>query len=414
MRSAEAHALLVARDTTLPGLSTLLDDAVLSERLGAPSVRRYLRYKIGTNATALVDVDGRAAIANAWPAGGGDKRAKTLKDVAPEDILLDVPEVGLLVVDAMADRRLPALRHLVRTGRVSPWLSGRGHPVDPHAVPRTLAHKPARRWVGSLPLTGDRTGEHVVLRAYTQGEFDAARAAHERVDLRRGTSLRLPRVLRTHRRGLLALEHLPGRTLDEMVDAPSLCALGAGLGELHAGGGVAPVTTGRDVLDEKVATQGLDVITPVLGSVVDDADEVHAAASAALRPAPGCVIHGDLSLDQVIVDGHGLGLIDLDRVRVGDPLDDLASLLAAAGLEALPSGGAAAGAELVGRWQAPLVAGHASTWTGPFEDDLGPRTALAVLDRAGEPFRYGHPHWPEVTRELIALAGALAEGRDLA
>ena len=179
MRSAEAHARLVAHDTALPGLSALLDDVVLSERLGAPSTRTYLRYKTGTNATALVDVAGRPAIANAWPAGGGAKRAKALKDVAAADVLLDAPEDGLLVVDAMADRRLPALRRLVHTGRIGPWLAERGHPVDPHARPRTLAHKPGRRWVGSIPLTGHRAGEHVVLRAYTVDEFDAALAAHE-------------------------------------------------------------------------------------------------------------------------------------------------------------------------------------------------------------------------------------------
>ena len=419
MRSAEAHARLVAHDTALPGLSALLDDVVLSERLGAPSTRTYLRYKTGTNATALVDVAGRPAIANAWPAGGGAKRAKALKDVAAADVLLDAPEDGLLVVDAMADRRLPALRRLVHTGRIGPWLAERGHPVDPHARPRTLAHKPGRRWVGSIPLTGHRAGEHVVLRAYTVDEFDAALAAHELADPGRHTSLRLPRVLRTHRRGLIALEHLPGRTLDETVDADCLRRLGTGLGELHASGHADLITTDRLAADGLAtdrggATTGLDVIAPVLGDAVDDAADVHARASGSLRPSSWSIIHGDLSLDQVIADGDGLGLIDLDRVRVGNPLDDLASLLAVAGLGALNSGGARAAAALVERLGAPLLTGHASTWTGPVGDDLGPRTALAVLDRAGEPFRSGHPRWPDVTRELIALAGTLAEGRVLA
>lgn len=406
MRSAEAHALLVAHDTALPGLSALLDDAVLSERLGAPSTRTYLRYKTGTNAVALVDVDGRPAIANAWPAGGGPKRTKTLKHVAPDDVLLDTPEEGLLVVDAMADRRLPALRHLVRTGRVAPWLAEHGLPVDPQTSPRTLAHKPGRRWVGRLSLAGERAGEHVVLRAYVRDEFDAALAAHDLIDPSRCSSARLPRILRTHRRGLIALEHLPGRTLDETVDAASLRRLGASLGELHASG-----PTDLPPADRRTATPGLDVTAPVLGAAVDDAADVHAAASAALRPSPGSVIHGDFSLDQVIADGDTLGIIDLDRVRVGNPLDDIASLLAMAALGALPSGGAAEGAELIERLRAPFVTGHASTWTGPLGDDLGPRTALALLDRAGEPFRTGRPDWPETTRELIGLAGALAGAR---
>lgn len=417
MRSAEAYALLVAHDIALPGLSALLDDAVLSERLGAPSTRTYLRYKTGTNAVALVDVGGRAAIANAWPAGGGPKRTKALKHVTPDDVLLDAPDEGLLVVDAMADRRLPALRHLVRTGRVAPWLAEHGLPVDPHTSPRTLAHKPGRRWVGRLPLTGERAGEHVVLRAYRSDEFDAALAAHHLIDPSRCPSVRLPRILRTHRRGLIALAHLPGRTLDATVDATSLRRLGASLGELHASRArvseaptrsVGPRPTRNGGLEPVTFPTGLDVIAPVLGTAVDDAADVHAAASAALRPSPGSIIHGDLSLDQVIADGDTLGIIDLDRVRVGNPLDDVASLLAMAALGALPSGGALAGAELVDRLRDPFLAGHASTWTGRLGDDLGPRTALALLDRVGEPFRSGCPDWPEVTRELISLAGVLA------
>lgn len=406
MRSAEAHALLVAHDTALPGLSALLDDAVLTERLSAPSTRTYLRYKTGTSAIARVDVDGRAAIAHAWPAGEGPKRTKALEQVDPDDVILDAPEEGVLVVDAMADRRLPALRHLVRTGRLGPWLTKRGYPVDPQVSPRTLAHKPGRRWVGLLPLTGERAGERVVLRAYASDEFDAAVAAHDLIDPSRCTSLRLPRILRTHRRGLLVLEHLPGRTLDETVDAACLRRLGACTGELHASGPIAEAVPDRDE-----ATPGLDVIAPVLEGVTDAAADVHAAASAALRPSPGSVIHGDLSLDQVIADGDTLGIIDLDRSRVGNPLDDIASLLATAGLGALSRGGATAGVELIERLRGPLLVGHAGTWTGPLGDDLGPRTALALLDRAGEPFRSGWPDWPEVTRELIGLAGVLVGAR---
>lgn len=405
MRSAEAHALLSAHDRALPGLATLLDDAALSQRLGAPSTRTYLRYKPGTHAVALLDVDGRAAIAHASPAGAGPKRTKALKHVAPDDVLLDAPQEGLLVLDAMADRRLPALQHLVRAGRVAPWLAKHGYPVDPQASPRTLAHKPARRWVGSLPLTGESAGEQVVLRAYLRDEFDAALTAHDLIDPSRCTSVRLPRVLRTHRRGLIALEHLPGRTLDASVDASTLRRLGSSLGDLHAAG-----PADLPPADRREATLGLDVIAPVLGAAVDAA-AVHAAASAALRPSPGSVIHGDLSLDQVIADGDSLGIIDLDRVRIGDPLDDIASLLAVAGLGALPAGGATAGAAVIERLRAPFVDGHASTWTGPLGDDLGPRTALALLERAGEPFRAGRPDWPETTRELIGLAGALARAR---
>ena len=232
MRSADAHALLADHDTALPGLPAVLDGALLGERLAAPVHRSYLRYKPGTSATALVDVDGRPAIAQAWTPEAGAKRAKALKYARPEDVILDIPEEGLLVLDALADRRLPALRLLVRSGRVGPWLSGAGHPTATDSTPKTLSHKPARRWVGLLPLAG--TGQSAVLRAYTSSGYDSALAAHGLIDPDRCPSIRLPRVLATHRRGLLALEHLPGCVLDESAPEAALHCLGASLGELHA------------------------------------------------------------------------------------------------------------------------------------------------------------------------------------
>lgn len=404
MRSTDAHELLAAADAALTALPDLLDGALLGERLGAPVSRSYLRYKPGTSATALVDVDGRPAIAQAWAPGAEAKRAKALKYARPEDVLLDVPEDGLLVLDALADRHLPALRLLVRSGRMGPWLTRAGHSVPPDAAPKTLSHKPARRWVGRLPL--ERPGQSVVLRAYTGRGFESALAAHGLIDPSRCPSLRLPHVIGTHRRGLIALEHLPGRALDESVPDAALHRLGASLGELHASGPSARVGT-----DHPATTDGLEILAPVLEDTLGEAGAVHAAARAALRPGAGSVIHGDFSLDQVVAEGHSLGVIDLDRVRIGNPLDDIASLLAAATPHALHAGGVDRAAALIERLRTPLLAGHASTWTGDATDDLGPRIALELLARAGEPFRAGVEDWPEVTRELVALAGSLTPGQ---
>lgn len=404
MRSADAHAILAAHDVALPALADVLDPAALGERLGASTSRSYLRYKPGTSATALVRVDGRPALAQAWRPGSGDKRAKALKYALEEDVLLDVPEQGLLVLDALADRHLPALRLLVRSGRAAAWLSGAGHTVPAAAVPETLAHKPARRWVGRLPLRAK--GRHVVLRAYADRGYASAVAAHGLIDASRCPSLRLPAVLATHRRGLIALEHLPGRALDASASDATMRRLGAVLGELHRSG-----PSGEATAQHPGTTHGLAALAPVLGETVHEAKGVHVAASAALRPGGRSVVHGDFSLDQVIADGHQLGVIDLDRVRLGNPVDDLASLLAEAAVTALPSRGADGAAALVDRLRAPFVMGHAATWAGALSDDLGPRIALELLARGGEPFRAGVDDWPEVTRALVSLAGTMASGR---
>lgn len=400
MRSAEAHALLVERDPALPWLAVLLEDARLGECLGVPVTRTYLRYKPATSAVALLDVGGRPAIAHAWGSAAPDKRLKALRHVTPDDVLLDRPDAGLLVVDAMTDRRLPALRRLVRSGRVGAWLGRHGVDVAPDAPPTTLAHKPSRRWVGRVPLSPP--GGHVVLRAYGRREYPSALVAHERLDPMRVESVRLPRVLATHHRGLIALEHLPGETLDTRASAGLLERLGAGLGELHAGN---PGTPGTP--SPRVGPTALEALTPALGGLGRDARDIAVTATRSLRPGAGAVVHGDFSLDQVVAEGDDLGIIDLDRTRAGNPLDDVAGLLAAAALTALPGGGVSDALRLVERLRDPLLAGHRATWSAGCTDDLAPRIALELLARAEEPFRTGTRDWPDVTRDLVTLAGVL-------
>ena len=99
LSAAEAHERLVVADLGLPGLPGLLEPAVLAEQLGGPTTRSYLRYKPGTSAVALLDVAGRPVIAHAWGNAAPDKRGKALRHVTPGEVLLDAPEVGLLVVD---------------------------------------------------------------------------------------------------------------------------------------------------------------------------------------------------------------------------------------------------------------------------------------------------------------------------
>lgn len=400
MRSVEAHTILARHDHALPGLPVLLDDAALGRRLGRSVRRSYLRYKHGTSAAALLDVDGRAAIAYAWGAGRQEKRAKALRHAAAGDVLLDEPAEGLLVVDAMTDRHLPALHGPVRDEALDVWLSGLGHPVV--GPPTTLAHKPARRWVGRVDVEG---GRRVVLRAYTRGGLEEAVHAHGLVDARHAP-VRLPRLIGTHRRGLLALEHLPGRVLDETVSSAGLRRLGACLGRLHS-------TRVVDVVgaEHPATTYGLRTLSAVLGDTVTRAEQIDARARASLRPGPGALVHGDFSLDQAVAHGHELGIIDLDRVRIGNPLDDVASLLAAAGLAVLPAGGVPAALAVIDRMRPALLSGHRSTWRRGVTDDLGPRTALELLSRSTEPFRSGHADWPATTHDLVTLARTVADGR---
>lgn len=402
MRSVdEAHAHLVARDPDLPALEQLVEPDHLATRLGVPVTRGYLRYKPGTSAIALLDVGGRAAIGHVWGAAREEKRAKALRDLTDEQVLLDSPSEHLLVIDAMADRAIPALRTHVLGGRLQETMvRAIGEPTA-LGTARTLAHKPARRWVGRVRTA---SGRDVTLRVYPRQELHGHLDAHELI-LRHaaGSPLRLPRLLAHHRRGVLALEHLPGRTLTTDVADSLVYRFGESLGTLHAAG-----TTGGTAGCPGVAGTASPAIARALPEVFHGAAAVAKGAAGALRPSPATIVHGDLSLDQVVESDGRLGLIDLDRARIGVPADDLAGLLAHAALDVLLDGADREQAlRVAGRIATPLLAGHASTWRGREDGDLAPRVALSLLARAGEPFGAAHPDWVRVTRDLHEIARRL-------
>ncbi len=397
MLSVEAaHARLVAADPGLPGLAALLDPEPVAQRLGVPVRRRYLRYKPGAGVLALLDVDGAPAIGHAWAETKGAKRAKALRH-AGDDVLLDDPISGLLVVAARADRRLPALRTHVLGGRLRRTLDrSLREPVELEE-PVTLSHKPGRRWVG---LVHTASGDPVTLRVYPTGDLAERAAAHE-LALRPGSQVRLPRLLAEHEKGVLALEHLPGRILHDGVDEAGLARLGEVLGDFHAERVVGGPRQSRWRPDGPVAGE-------VLPEVFEGFTAVATAAGAALRPAPGTVVHGDFSLDQVVEDDGQLGFIDLDRVRVGEPVEDLAGVLAHSALDVLHAGGGVEEAlSEAARIRGPLLAGHSGTGPGAPPGDLDARVALALLGRAEEPFRGGEEDWVRVTHDLVATAAAL-------
>lgn len=89
-------------------------------------------------------------------------------------------------------------------------------------------------------------------------------------------------------------------------------------------------------------TEALDAVGVFAPDLCPLADEVAALLGDALRrvPPPGrpTLLHGDLHLDQVLVAPDGLRLVDLERARPGDPLEDLGALVSSARALAAGSG----------------------------------------------------------------------------
>ena len=119
------------------------------------------------------------------------------------------------------------------------------------------------------------------------------------------------------------------------------------------------------------------------------------------------IVHGDFSADQVIrrdaapddtPDGmSGITIIDLDRVRLGDPHEDLGCFAAA---ELRRTGDWGLLAALVEAYPRPVRRGSLHAWT-----------LHALVMRLLEPFRNASPTWrSELSGRLDEIERVLTDG----
>ena len=147
--------------------------------------------------------------------------------------------------------------------------------------------------------------------------------------------------------GLVVLAELPGTTLRERIkrDLPGwpapkeLLALTSRLRRVPATG--LPAVSGR-VRDALSHARMLETVVPELRARLQRLEAAFEAALPAVDARSGVVIHGDLHEGQLVIDEDGRisGLLDIDDLGVGDPLDDLATLVAHTRFRALVAGAA--------------------------------------------------------------------------
>lgn len=422
---ADDVARLLAADPDVPGLRLLLDDAALTswlaDRLGPSAVpagarRRYLRWKPGAGGVARVRVGTADLFLAVWHRDSAAKRDKTVLRGGRSVLVDDRDALAVLGLPA-ADRDLPALSRVLGPG---PRLAlGRLDPVDEPARQRlrraggtdrptaTLAWKPQRRWVG---LSGSEGRGRVVLRAYPPEVLEDVRRRYEAV----GRTLPgAPAVLgQDRRRGLLAVEHLPGRGLDRLTGADAAGpdhATGVLLARLHGarerelGAGLG----GLPVLDVDEECRAVEAAARTVGLLAPDAGAAALAREvvAALRSLPvpePVLLHGDLSADQVVVaPSGGTGLIDLDEVALGPACYDLAGITASWWLDEPGSAAARVTA---------LLEGYTEGGGVPGPDGLRVRLAAHLLRRAPEPFRSGRRRWAGRVRDAVRCAEQVLHG----
>jgi hypothetical protein len=306
------------------------------------------------------------------------------------------------------DPALPALVDAVHPDLLAHRL---GHVGDGPWAPSVVGYRPGRRAV--VRVEGpDRT---VYLKLVRPSRAAALAQRHQALF---DAGLPVPELLAADLDdGLLVLGALPGRVLRDRLLQPA--AVG---GAVPSAAELSPLlaTLGAVELDGATARRrplvDVSAHVDVLAAVLPEVAERSRALLDRLQvddPGEGCAIgagrlvHATCTT-QVMIDAAGriTGLIDLDDVGIGAVADDLGNLLG----HAVTMAHAADDVAAVRTWVAGVDELARSGGLDPGE--VSRRGAAAALSLATGPFRVRQDRWRTATVERIALAEALAEGRD--
>lgn len=421
---SRSDAAVAARDPALPGLALVLDAerVVASLRAALPEVGllaatpTYLRYKPGTSCVAgfrVTRTDGEPIdlYAKAYRAAQyGEVHARVEVERAwggamPARVLLDT---AMTVIRPLTnDRALKALRRLAEPqdqAELLRRLLGTRLSSGEEARLELLSYKPERRLVARLIRRGRPVA---VLRAYDEADFGPALAGAAF-----GAAAGGPKLLGAlAERRALATGWVRGGTLSLREDtgrADILCRVGATLARLHRLDVVHPMRRTRACEAQAVqqAAEAVRVLCPRLGA---RAGALARQVADALADAPmrACLVHGDFSPDQVVVDADAIVLIDWDNAASGDPAADLGSFIARIALDALGENPPPYDPDAAG---AALCAGYAEA-SGALPPATMVQTVAGLLRLAPEPFRKRHPAWHERIAALLDRAEALHRGQ---
>lgn len=412
-----ADARLAAHDAQIPGLRVLLDPEELARLLHQkyPDQQitkvavRYLRYKPATKCLAafVLESDGIAidAYAVAFAASETHRVQKTIeRKTASRQFdpgrFFDEPS-GIIVSFFPNDMRLQAL-----PGLEPESLGGFLETVAPeHEELRRaqlvrLTWKPERRFVGRLDVDGQPMA---VIRHYDVAGWEPALASTLAL---RSSQVRVPRTFAfSERHRALLQEWIPGipltvpsRAAD--VDCKIFERAGAALAAFHAVGPLPSLRT-RD-REQEIA--GMRRLGRWIGTVDPDAHLIAnrcarelANALGALELREASLTHGDFHPSQLLARELEVGILDMDEVALGDPLEDLAIFAAHLDREVA-----------LGR----TTAGIAETILGAVFDGYGHGVATenrrfevyraaALFRLVPEPFRLRSDGWSTQTQCLL-------------
>lgn len=299
------------------------------------------------------------------------------------------------------DPFVPGIEEAVTPGRAETVL---GPTVGSRSTREVVAYRPTERAV--VRAVSEDGSRAVYLKAVRPAEARALAANH---DAMISAGLPVPRVLGLDdAAGLVVMEEIVGTTLrqrikdrlEPLIDPDELSSIIDGLGRLdatnlsHLPGRISDAV-GHAALLERVAPAA----RPILDEVVPHFETARAAS----LERSGGAVHGDLHEGQLIVDGRGraTGLLDVDSAAVGDPLDDVVTLLGHLTYRAMRSD------EFDPRL-ATLIESVRADGTRRFGSGLvALGTAAVLVGLATGPFRIQSPDWELETLRVLRAASDL-------
>jgi len=409
---------IIRRETELRNLAILIRSDQFSEVAGRHLGRQptltanYLRYKKGRNCTvSYLDSTGQPwGYAVVHRKDALDKLASAtrfLEKQSAGDAGFVDDDLQIVAFRFPHDPGLPGLAELLGEGQ-SDFVREILPDFTPPYSLRVLSYKPQRRCVLKVTGDNDRTA---VLRVYQIDEYATARVANKQ--LAESEWYVAKRMKSSDRHRLIAAEWLEGQPWFSVGGdhdenrSRRLVHAGRWLATVHRSlNPKLPIVSLDDLLkSQEQAIEPLRELLPQFHEIIDQvADAVE--CSMMTETSHFAMSHGDFTPDQLLETSDGLAAIDWDSACNAPSGLDLGTFAAHWVLRTLsreqrskePSSPPDR-TQLQSDVES-FLAGYVE-WGGKLPSNIHAFVAFGILQAATQPFRSRHPHWKQVTTQLI-------------
>ncbi len=371
----------------------------------------YLRYKPGMNCLARYELSAGDHTVIAYAKAHGEDAASKMSKSTERTVIDGVLGPGRVVLEDRQiifstfpnDAKLASLQCLSNADyrqRLFSRLFGPGSLWQGSTFSRVLNYKPERRYVARLTRAD---GEPALAKFYSRNGYAKARTISRKLGENR-EGFYPETIGRSKKHAVIAYHWQPGTTLrqlniDGKLSLSDLAAAAESLAEFHASGrgGLLPLEPGEQAERLSTLAEQAGILLPHLYQRAERVAQQLAEWVESQAPVRQPV-HGDFYDKQAIVcDGH-VRLIDLDAVRLDNPLLDLGSYIAH--LERHACSHDPAMMDVVTQKETLVnayrqSAGHVCT------EQLDKYIALGLFDLIHQPFRDWTQNWPAQTEQLL-------------